>query len=183
MKNDMLSIDFWTEHKMKALVIELEFWVGFTEQGGNNKGQAVEVFQKYVDDKAWGEPWCMSFMQFAVGRVDKLMSIFTTVPTQVSQHLLYPTEHVLTCWNKTPKRLRLSEPKPGAVAIWQHGNSSSGHTGGVVKLEDDGFWTVEGNTGPEDDQIVREGDGVYLRFRPLGSVGNMHLKGFLLPWG
>ena len=53
---------FLTPHlKMRLLVWSARLWVGMTEVGGNNRGQVVERFQRAVDGKASGEPWCAAF--------------------------------------------------------------------------------------------------------------------------
>jgi hypothetical protein len=46
--------------KERLLAFEAARWKGITEVGGPNKGQIVEMFQKAVDGKAQGEPWCFT---------------------------------------------------------------------------------------------------------------------------
>ena len=168
--------------KQRLLIAEAKRWYGFTERDGDNRGQIVEAFQKAVDGKAQGEPWCMSFVQYCARQVDQMMAEVLKRPT--STHVLPATEHCLTCWFKSPVEAQFSEPEPGMIPIWRHGQSSSGHTGIVVSVEKDSgyMWTVEGNTGPSDKSVVREGDGVYLKRRSIEGTGRMKIVGFLKPW-
>ena len=41
--------------KRRLLVAEAERWIGATEQGGNNQGQIVQMFQREIGG-AVGEP-------------------------------------------------------------------------------------------------------------------------------
>lgn len=164
------------------LVFEALRWVGFTEQGGDNRGQVVEMFQKAVDGKAQGEPWCLAMVQFCVMMVDRQYDYIHQICSL--PHSLFKTEHCLTLWNQTPIQQRRNHPEPGLVVVWKHGNSSSGHAGIVTEITADGrFKTVEGNTGPsKGSEIVREGDGVYEKVRDREGSGSMKVLGFICPW-
>ena len=180
-----MEISFQTESALKSelLVHEAKKWLKFTESGGNNRGQVVEAFQKAVDGRAHGEPWCMSFVQYVTRQVDVLADVIMQT-TSHKRSKIYSTEHCMTCWNKSPKECRIDQPVPGAVVIWQKGTSSSGHTGIVVSIDKDDhdyMWTIEGNTGPSE-RVEREGDGVYLKKRHIRQTGNMRVRGFLRPW-
>jgi hypothetical protein len=167
--------------KKRALLFESGRWVGVTEKGGDNRGQLVEMFQKAYDNLAQGEPWCMAFVQFCVKNVEAAyLAAFGKQDTPLK---LFPTEHCLTCWARSPVECRLSLPVVGAIVIWQHGTSQNGHTGVVTAVDGNGgFSTIEGNTGAGIG-VVREGDGVYRRERSMGGAGDMKVVGFLLPWG
>lgn len=144
-------------------------YIGVRERG-HNRGPEVEKFQQAVDGKAQGEPWCMSFAQYAI----KAAESATNTKSKV-----FSSEHCMTVWNRSPKELRLSKPQPGSLVIWQHGNSSKGHVGIVEKVHPDGtFTTIEGNTGGGKG-VNREGDGVYRRERTQNGAGNMKVVGFL----
>jgi len=167
--------------KQRLLVHEAKKWLGFTEQGGNNKGQAVELFQKYVDGRAAGEPWCISFIQFCVNQVDEMADSFFAMSIN-HRTQLYRTEHSLTMFRMHPQHLHVSQPEPGAIPIWQKGLSASGH-GGIAETHSEfgEFGTYEGNTGPSD-KVERDGDGVFQKRRSMETVGTFKLKGFLRPW-
>jgi hypothetical protein len=147
------------------------------KESGKNKGKMVEEFQKAVDGKAQGEPWCMSFVQYCIKKTDEFGGISSWI---------FKTEHVLTCWNKSPKEARLSKPEVGAIVIWNYYKNgkptASGHTGIVEKIIDNKTMiTIEGNTS-DGIGINREGDGVYRRKRLIGNSGSFVLLGYLKPW-
>lgn len=171
-----------TDIKLKLFVNEAKRWVSFTESGGDNRGQIVEAFQRVVDGKATGEAWCLCFVQYCLLHVDVAVSeIFDrTFPL----HSVEKTEHCLTCWHKSPVVNKYRFPKEGLICIWRHGASTRGHAGVVVKVEKGtGYiWTVEGNTGPQNSTVQREGDGIYLKRRSLNGSGSMKIMGFIQPW-
>ncbi len=169
--------------RQNLLVHEAKRWLRFTEKGGDNKGQVVEMFQKHVDGKAQGEPWCMSFAQFCVSQTDMTIDAIMMNSSE-NRSIIYSSEHCLTVWNKSPKECQFETPKLGSLMIWQHGSSSSGHVGIVVCVESSGeyVWTVEGNTGPQE-AVNRDGDGVYLKKRKILNPGKMKVVGWLDPWG
>jgi hypothetical protein len=174
------------DEKMRMLAEEAEKWLWVREKG-HNRGTEVEMFQREVDNKARGEPWCMSFVQFCVGQVDRRLA---EKYDNYTPSKMFKTEHCLTCWNKTDHSFRagLDEDvlSPGMVIIWQYimngKPTSSGHVG-IVFSGSDGFnfMTVEGNT-HDQTSIVREGDGVYLVRRNLDNRGSFRVKGILRPW-
>jgi uncharacterized protein (TIGR02594 family) len=170
-----------TKFKKRALIFEASRWVGVTEKGGENRGQVVEMFQKAYDNLAQGEPWCMAFVQFCLKNTEAMY--LATFGKQDAPSKLFATEHCLTCWAKTPPECRLSQPEVGAVVIWRHGQTASGHTGIVTAVDGNGgFSTIEGNTGAGVG-VVREGDGVFRRERTMAGAGDMRVVGFLKPWG
>lgn len=169
------------EIKTRLLVAEALRWIGVTEHG-NNAGELVSLFQKTVDGKAQGESWCMAYVQYCLKHA---LYYYDSVYDGCSpMHGIYSSEHCLTVWNKTPKELRTDKPEIGSIVIWQHGNTSSGHTGIVVgeKADPEFFTTAEGNTGPGAG-VVREGDGVFMKTRSVKGSGDMKILGFLLPFG
>lgn len=155
------------------------------EVGGPNKGPEVEKFQKAVDGKASGEPWCCCFVWFCILEAQKQ---YAAKFKEDLQSQLYKVEHVLTLWNLSPKESRLTAPVPGCLIIWQHmdanGNQTArGHIGIVTRVIDKTFVeTIEGNT--SNDAVVQdEGDGVYLLKRNFKQqTGTKRVVGFLLPW-
>lgn len=167
--------------KRKALLVrEAEGWEGFTEQGGDNMGQAVQRFQKAVDGKAVGEPWCASFVWHCIKEVDGICNTLGDPKTTK----LFASEHVMTMWRKAPGLNRVGIPEPGDLVLWQHGESERGHIGIVIsdaELGNGKIITIEGNTGMGAG-VQREGDGVYRRTRDMVGAGRMHVVGFLKVW-
>ena len=74
-------------------------------------------------------------------------------------------------------------PEPGAIMLMQHGNSWQGHAGIVRALEGNTLVTYEGNTSPGAG-LSREGDGVYLKRKPLDFTkkSGLWLRGFVNPF-
>jgi hypothetical protein len=136
----------------------------------SNKGKSVEVYQKAVDGIAQSEAWCMCMVQFLVQKIEALNKI---------QSDLFPSEHCLTVWNRSPKSMRVDKPRAGDIVIWRHGKSFSGHTGIVEGVTKDYLTVIEGNT---NDNGAREGDGVYRKKRKHTGDGNLKVVGFLRPF-
>lgn len=150
------------------------FYVGVTESGGDNRGPLVEKFQKAVDGKALGEPWCMAFIQFLAAETSLVHN---------GANRLWRSESCLDVWKNTPPSCKVPVAEEGAIVIYQHGNTRLGHAGIVKSILANEMTTVEGNTG-QGLGVVREGDGVYLRARPIsGSIGQMQILGFLKVFG
>lgn len=146
-----------------------ESCVGIRETS-HNAGPMVELIQETVGG-ADKEPWCMSFVQSCLAYAEKKTGIKSPI---------FESEHCLTVWAKTPKKMRVKEvPLPGAIIIWQHGSSQAGHTGVMLEWNKTKFNSVEGNTG---DENMREGDGVYYRIRNAKANGRMKVVGFLKPF-
>jgi len=174
------------ERKMSLLVLEAHRWLGVRENGGQNKGKDVERFQKAVDGKASGEPWCACFVAFCVKEVDRRYSESFPDHPLMPTSKLYETEHCLTLWGRSPFECRVFEPEEGSIAVWGHYQlgkaTGKGHVGIVIGHDLETFHTIEGNTSAGDG-INREGDGVYLRIRNIREYGiNFKLIGFLRPW-
>lgn len=168
--------------KEQMLIQEAKRWVGITEQGGNNRGQLVELFQRAAGGLAKGESWCMSFAQYCIQEVDASVVHALVLGCSDKKSQLFKSEHCLTVWNKS-QALKIGAPKPGSLCIWQHGQTASGHVGIVVDVNADGsIMTVEGNTSSAEGGNQREGDGVWLKCRNLNAVGSLRLKGFLGVW-
>lgn len=173
------------DNKKNMLAWFAKLWIGTTENGGSNKGQIVEMFQKAVDGKAQGEPWCMSFVQFCLKAVDAGMN--EIAQATYPEHRVYKTEHCMTAYAQTPIVCRGQLPEVGSIVIWclldaNKKQTTSGHCGIVVQVDANGdIHTVEGNTSTgKGDQ--REGEGCYLRLRKNGDVPGFVRIGYLKPW-
>jgi len=158
----------------RVLVDEAKRWIGTTEKGGDNKGPEVEKFQKAVDGKASGEPWCMAFVQFCIGQIEQAYG---------KQSNVFKSEHCLTVWNKSPSALRRPKPEQGCLIVWAMGTTGAGHVGIVDEVVDEKWcWTIEGNTS-DSSSVERNGDGVYRKLRNYRlDSAKMSVKGFLRVW-
>lgn len=153
---------------LKLIEIAKSF-VGVHEVGGDNKGPDVEAFQRAVDGKAQGEPWCCAFQMFNLIQTENQTGLRSQV---------YRSELVRHVWDFSPDDHKSSFPLLGSFICWRYGETQKGHIGLVIEVGANYVLTVEGNTGPGAG-IEREGDGVYIKRRPLTDVGNMKLMGFL----
>lgn len=145
--------------------------IGIKEVGGNNRGKMVEEFQKALDGKAVGEPWCACFVAYCVKQIEAQERV---------RSKLTLSEHCMTMWRSNPARQK-AKPFIGAIVIWRKKGSDSGHTGIVTSFNAQVFQTVEGNTS-DGSGLNRDGDGVYRRSRHLGGVPGFDTMGFLDPW-
>src|SRR5882672_5310905 len=155
--------------KQQSLIDLAMTQVGVHEEGGDNSGPLVEMYQR-VDGKAEKEPWCVSFVQWCVHEIDKKFA---------TKNILFPTESSQMLWLKTDPLARVQVPEPGCIVVWtKYVNDlplSVGHVGIIHQiLDNEWMLVVEGNTTPQSnlDNIVREGDGhvpdgVYLKKRHI----------------
>lgn len=152
-------------HKLLLLA---EFFVGVREEG-ENRGPVVEQFQKAVDGKASGEPWCMAFQMFLKKEVERVFKF---------QSPLFESESCMEVWTRSPDHCRLATPDIGTLMIWQVNKSHAGHVELVTEVHQNGVFTVGGNTS-NSESVEREGEGVFSKFRSFDSTPNFALVGFL----
>lgn len=130
---------------------------------GSNSGKDVEVYLRSVG-LGKGYAWCMAFVYWCVNKAAKEMGVANP---------LVKTGGVLFQWNNTilpklPKTAR--NIQAGDIFIMEFGGGT-GHTGFVIKVENNVVHTIEGNTNADGS---REGYEVAKRQRPLSSF-----KGFI----
>lgn len=150
--------------------------VGIMEATGNNDGPLIQEIQKTVDGLAQHEPYCCAAVQSWLAYAELRTGI---------QSPIAATELCLGMWHDTPVEQRVQHvPLPGAIVVWEHGDTSLGHTGMLLNFLPDGtFRTVEANTsGGAGGTIDREGQGIFYRTRSMQGAGTMRLVGFLKPF-
>lgn len=137
---------------------------------GENKGEIIEMLQKTVDGKAQGEPYCLAFVMTVLAFVEKKLNMVS---------MLKSTEGCLDLWNTTSPHLKTTRfPLPGYIAIWQHGNTSKGHAGLVLRVTDYYFKTIEANSWSPDGKS----QGIHTHERLFDGDGSMKLLGFICPF-
>lgn len=155
--------------------------VGIKEKTGKNDGPLVEAIQRTCGGSR-GQAWCMYFVQACIAYAELKTGLKSPITS---------SGHCLTVWNKSPKEQRVkAHPLPGAIAIWRHGNTTSGHTEIVLGADDKIMKNVGGNTSGADKsgKVTREGNGVYFTTRDMQGFpdvktkSNMRLLGFLKPF-
>lgn len=95
------------------------------------------------------------------------------------------TPSVMQTYQNVRPLVHQQVPVPGAVFFMQKGTSGLGHEGLVVMAGKRTMATLEGNTSPGvvSSGADREGDGIYLKLRPIDFAPSkgLHLLGFLDP--
>lgn len=167
--------------KKRLYVAEVRKWIGTVEVGGDNRGEIVGLFQRAVDNKATKEPWCLGFQFYCIKEVDRVVDVMLQqcLPDHL-RHRLYESEHVLTCWGKSPLTCRTEDPQIGSLMCWNRYGTHEGHAEAVVKLwRDNGVGTVGGNTSHSS---MRNGDTVAEKTRSRTKMGGLYVLGYLQPW-
>lgn len=150
--------------------------VGVTETGGDNRGPAVETYQRSVGISP-GSPWCAAFVRYRLEAAAEKLDL--DIPIGFPDTGWVPS---FVAWAQTNKvwvprataRVEPSLVRPGdLVAFWFQAKARCAHIGIVVATPTtSGFVSVEGNTGPDRGTTVeRDGDGVYRKQRTWSSVG------------
>lgn len=138
----------------RALLIAQRF-VG-TREERKNSGPDIDQWLQWVH-QAPGAPWCAAFVH----------ACYKMAASELGTGNPWPkTASVWGMWNAVPDLWKSDIPSEGAVFV-HITTENTGHTGFVVSVGDGYIATCEGNT---NDEGSREGDGVYLRKRPLGYV-------------
>lgn len=157
-------------------------YIGVKEEG-NNAGSQIELFQSVVS-KPQKQAYCVDFALYCVDKVDNEAE--QLVMMSLPDHNKLPrTEHALTMYNKSTD-LHVDVPFAGCLIIWgfvKDGKLTGlGHCGIIVEVKDKVYVTVEGNTGPSNSAIEREGEGVYLKERKKTDYTTMKVMGYIDPW-
>jgi hypothetical protein len=141
--------------------------VGAREQGGNNRGQMIELFLRGVKQPA-GQPWCAAFVHH-VG--------YWSHYDDESGNSSWPLPATASCYMlgvyAKERGVLREEPEVGDVfLLWSSRLARFAHTGVVTRVRGEGETpgggasfdcdTIEGNT---DLAGNREGDGVMRRVR------------------
>ena len=137
------------------------------EVGGKNAGPDVEKYLRSLG-MTKGSPWCAAFVSWCVMQ-SRSLSKPPSWCSGSAVSLFQMAGRSKTCVKVTPVDADFkSKVKAGyiwsraqdatAAAAARKGSWCQGHTGVVVKVDDVGFHTIEGNTNAAGS---REGDGVY----------------------
>jgi hypothetical protein len=157
--------------------------VGAVEEGGNNRGPAVETYQRAARVRPGGA-WCGAFCRW----------VYEWVQSPLAPHVLggvartwhgWPLPHVAATGSIFAD---LGRVQPGDLAVFARSTSRAldldarrirdgavilAHIGIVVEVRPDGYTTVEGNVRVKP-LGVTPGDGVALRdhgWAEIGTVG------------
>lgn len=145
------------EDKKKKLVRIYRSFIGVREKTGKNDGPEVERFLAH-EGLGKGFAWCAAFASFCLDSAGFENTINAWSPTAHNRNALI--------YNKGKF---VGTPEPGHVfTIYYPKKKRIGHTGFYDGWADENIMqTVEGNT---NDRKSREGDGVYVILRPIGTI-------------
>lgn len=152
-------------------------YIGKTEKP-NNSGFTDATFEKRMADTGWlkGNSWCAYFCELVWKEAYKGNPFLTEI------NKLFSGSATATYKNFDVAKWPVGKtPKPGALAVWRHGNGWQGHIGIVIENNGDTFKTIEGNT---NDKGGREGYIVAVKKRTLVtpySAKGLNLIGFIYP--
>lgn len=150
-------------------------YLGQTEKPGN-LGFPDRIFDEKMRHIGFqnGSPWCGYFVR---------LCIYETHPHRWDELSKLFTPHCITTFNKCKAAglVILTVPRPKAIVIWQHGKTTSGHTGIVETVKENGqFTSIEGNTNGKGS---RNGDRVAQQVRPNNlekSASGLWVRGFII---
>ena len=145
-------------------------------EDGSNRGTFVEVYLKAVG-LAPGNPWCMAFIVLRlIKAAAALGSVFPREVAKTGSTVLFSDYGKKKgFWiRRADLELGRASLQPGDIVFYFFPSKGRiAHTGIVVDLADNkNFFTVEGNTsGGINDDVDRDGQGVYMKLRTLSSLG------------
>jgi hypothetical protein len=162
--------------------------VGVVEVG-DNRGTAVEIYQSStIPPVPPGSPWCAAFVVYRLRRAAQKLGI--VIPASWPRSAYCPAHGAWARKHGYWISVAEAEADPSLitkgdlVCFWFAPLNRLAHIGIVTVVHPWGIKSVEGNTSPEmedEDQIQRDGDGVYRKaraWRELGING-----GFIkIPW-
>lgn len=107
-------------------------------------------------------PWCAGFATFALKQACDTVGCAMPIGSTVSCDLLAASAQEKDCFVRGAVTRDRSRVKPGSLFLSRRTAGDWVHTGIVVRLEEDVFHTIEGNTNDSGD---REGYEVCARVR------------------
>lgn len=175
--NEGVQIYAIKQSKASALVQE---WlriasgsIGIREKGGPNRGPQVERYLRFVG-LGPGYPWCMAFAQ----------QTFDSARARAGAPKgdLVKGAAVRDVYKRSRVKGRLLASvvrvPAGSMMCFMKPNTPYGHVGIVRTNRLNGkLEVIEGNTGPDGG---RDGDGVYLKVRPIKGYPSLKTEGFLV---
>ena len=117
----------------KAILLEAEKWLGCM---ANSKSKCTDEIKKLYNGKVNNEAWCCKFVWAMTNEACKKLGI---------ENPLKQTASTITLLNETKKKIR-TDTNPSKGAIFYTTRDGGGHVGFVIKVNENKFDTIEGNT-------------------------------------
>ena len=153
--------------------------VGVEEEGGENRGMYVTVYQESVGIPP-GSPWCAGMVYYRLSTAAKKLGLTLSGIPKSGYTPDWKNKAVeLGKWLSVGKaRATPSKVRVGDLCLFYSSSKRRiFHIGIVVEVHDWGVVTVEGNTSAEAG-VDADGDGVFRKIRnwsELGSGGGFFL--------
>lgn len=131
------------------------------EEGGNNRGTRI---RQYLDNVGIAEPapWCAAFVQYCADVAARTLGVPN--PLDAVKLEAYVQSYADRFADQAVDE---DHAEPGDLVLFSFGGERWDHIGFVAQPVSGGsFWAIEGNTG---DVSQRDGDGVYIKPRTLGT--------------
>ena len=150
--------------------------VGVKESGGNNNGPEIRKYQASTELKPASWPWCAAFTGWTIREwlKDKentgWLGLKTLTPEQWRPKTAAAFGYISWASDRpaTTKVLsRKAKPQVGDLVVFDFS-----HIGIVVKVGENNFQCVEGNTNGRGTRDSTSGDGVWLKTRTPSLVRN-----------
>lgn len=175
--------------KTKAFIHELQRYLGSSDYDAAYLGHLTGRFRKPMNRKSRAEARSLAEIFLCIDNVDELGD-FIGKALSIRRSKLYRTDHVLTCWSKTPQTQRLSEPEPGCLIIYAHyrDNTMTGSADveGVLDVLKDTHevWCVGFGSAAALGVIEQVGqrDATVNKRNYLLNTGPLRVHGFLKIW-
>lgn len=131
--------------------------VGVREKTGRNDGKDVEKYLKAVN-LGKGYAWCAAFVRWCFDQADIITPITAWSPTA------HNPNSIIYAKGKWKNEMQRGD----VFTLYYAKHGRIGHTGFVNKMTNEKMVeTCEGNT---NSLGSREGDGVYLKYRPIKTI-------------
>jgi hypothetical protein len=145
--------------------------VGVREKGRPNHGPEVKMYLASVGLDQ-GYAWCMAFAQFTFSEACRI--------SRASKSLIRGAS-VRTVYRQMKAKGSLRSPsfaaKRGQMMCFMKPGTQYGHVAIVLENLGNGkVRTIEGNTGPDGG---RDGDGVYIKIRPIEGYTSLRTEGYI----
>jgi hypothetical protein len=150
--------------------------VGVKEVGGNNKGLKIREYQSATSLKPAAWPWCAAFTSWIIREwlkdqeVVKWLNLKVLTPEKWRPKTAAAFGYIEWAKSRPATTKVFSEkakPQVGDLVIFDFS-----HIGIVVKVGENNFQCVEGNTNQRGTRDSNSGDGVWLKTRTPSLVRN-----------